>query len=120
MTTASDIADILYMRRSTPLARVVIAKLLDDIESGSLRRYLDVDAFPLSMRQYETLTSRFAEDGMDWDKVKLLLEMGMFVELGEREDAARHIVHTYGDWIVNNGGLGRCVPKSCWARLMSR
>jgi hypothetical protein len=117
--TAKDIDDILHMRGSSPMIVEITEKVKRDIADNSLRDSLNVDVFPLSLEQYKVITSKFIED-MSWDKVMLLFKIGMFVDLNEREEVARHLADTYCGWIVRNGGLGRCLSRRCWSRLWQR
>lgn len=117
----SDIQEILTFRGTRPETRAIVALLKRDIVERPLGEMLDADRFPLTMRQFETITSGFAES-MDWEKVLLLLKIGLFVSPAadeggdDRERVAEHIVDNYCEWIGTHGGLWRLLPKKFWAR----
>lgn len=74
-----------------------------------------MDGLPLTFQKFQSLTMNF-ENEMSWDRVKLLLKLGMFVDVTERDLVVDEIVDKYCGWISSHGGLVRIIPKSFWTR----
>lgn len=109
-----DINDILHMEGSSELNAAIVEMLKREIVEKPLSEMLDVDRFPLSMEQYETLMSSIDDDNISWDNVKLMFRIGLYVNYEEREEVARYITDNYCDWIRGHGGLERLIPRSYW------
>lgn len=103
-----DIADVIQFRRGVrPEIAAVQDRLRDDIRRRSLSSILDVDSFPLTLRQYEVITEKYTVQVMDWNKMMLLFKIASFVRVEDKDDVIRHLADTYGIWIITNGGIKR-------------
>ena len=109
------ISEIVYAQPRDEIPRQIVALLKKDIVDNPIGRILNVDQFPLTVRQFKTITRRF-EDNITWDNIMLILKIALYVRVEDKEEVIQHIIDTYGPWICSNGSLSRLIPRSYWAR----